>query len=185
MDYNVVKVAAATVNKPGSANNGTKYVICTIEDPDGDRQEVPVFNNEAEQYLECIGVANGGKCATGDQPIPEKKSMWHFAYFEEFVFPEPMVQVDATTGQPTTNKFGQMYTRSSVMVLTRYKYDESRALLKDANGNPLSPLQPMKGWDKQSRGSSVMNAFYKPARLYQNAAAAPDATSPAPAALPV
>ena len=182
MNYNVVKIEARMVNKPGSSNDRTKYVVVTIEDEDGDRTEVPVFNNEAEQYLKCIGVANGGNNPGGDQPIPEKKTKWSWVFQEEFIFPEPMVQIDQATGQPATNKYGQMYQRESIMVMTRYKYDETRALLKDANGNSMSPLQPMKGWSKMDRGSSIMNAFYKPARLYQNTTDIPGAAPAAPTA---
>lgn len=164
MDLTVKKVVAKTVTKQGQ-NFGKKYVVCSVEDAlTGDERDVPVFDKEAEVYLACIGTQNGGTSPTGDQPIPETKVVWRDCFDEIFVFPEPMVRVDET-GKPTLNKFGQMYIRTQCNVLTRYNYDERRAMLKDMNGNNYSPFSPRRGWDLTTRGTSVMSAFYIPLRV--------------------
>lgn len=172
MNLQVKKVVADTVKKQG-ANFGKKYVICTVEDLEtGDERDVPVFDKEAECYLACIAVQNGGTSATGDQPIPETKAVWKDCFDEVFIFPEPMVRVNEQ-GQPILNKFGQMYIRDRCNVLTRYNYDERRALLKDMNGNNYSPFSPRRGWDLTTRGTSVMNSFYVPLRTVSAQGQAP------------
>lgn len=163
MDYTVIKVKALTVQKQGSQNYGKKYVECTVRDTQGNERVVPVFDTEANKYLKYIGVANGGTSQTGDIAIPEADAKWSYAFDQEFVFPEPMVRVDGVTGQPLLNKFQQMYVRTSVRVLTRYAYDEQLQLL-NPGGSPLSPLR---GWDLSTRGTSVMNSFYLPKRMFE------------------
>lgn len=173
MDYQVISVKALTVNKPGSTNNGKKYVECTVKDIQGNERVVPVFDAEANKYLRYIGVANGGTSATGDIPIPEIDAKWQYAFDQDFMFPEPMVRVDEN-GHPTTNKFGQMYIRTSVRVLTRYVKDDQLQLL-----NPGGPqLSPMKGWDLTTRGTSVMNSFYIPLRQFNQANGGDNASDP-------
>jgi hypothetical protein len=163
MDYTVIAVKALTVQKQGSQNFGKKYVECTVRDTQGNERVVPVFDAEANKFLKYIGVNNGGTSQTGDQPIPEADAKWSYAFDQEFVFPEPMVRVDGVSGKPLINKFKQMYVRTSVRVLTRYVYDEQLQLL-----NPGGPaLSPLRGWDLSTRGTSVMNSFYLPKRLFE------------------
>lgn len=162
MDYHVISVVAKTVNKPGSINHGKKYVECTVRDIQGNVRVVPVFDAEADKYLRYIGVANGGTSQEGNKPIPEEDAKWSYAFDQEFQFPEPMVRVDPVTMEPVKNKFGQLQQRPSVRVLTRYVYDEQLQLLNPGG----SPLSAIRGWDVTTRGTSVMNSFYMPARLF-------------------
>lgn len=168
MDYKVTKVEARTVNKQGQ-NLGKKYAVCTVQpimkDDQGNEllgqaREVPVFDAEAAPYLACIAIAKGGT-AQQDTPIPENMCTWRYCFDEDFAFPELMVRVN-DQGQPETNKFGQNRTRSVVKVFTRYMLDE-QLLMLNPNGSALTPLR---GWDKVTRGTSVMNSFYMPARLF-------------------
>ena len=164
MKVTITKLEAKTVQKQGP-NFGKKYCVCTVEDEYGNEQEIPVFDKEAKPYLDCIATAKGGNAAQ-DLPIPEKKAVWPYIFAEEFLFPEPMVRIDPATGKPQLSQRGQMYVRNSVMVTTRYFRDDDRAMLQDSNGKNLSVLQPLPGWDRVSRGTSVMNAFYEPLRLH-------------------
>lgn len=169
MDYRVIKVEAKTVTKQGQ-NQGKKYVSCTIQaiqyDAEGKEiagavREVPVFDTEAAPYLACIAIARGG---TGqvDSPIPETLSKWMYCFDQDFAFPEPMVRVNEQ-GQPELNKFNQQRVRTTVSVFTRYQKDDQLLLL-----NPNGPcLAPMRGWDKVTRGTSVMNAFYMPKSAFE------------------
>lgn len=161
MDYQVISVKACKVQKQGP-NFGKKYVECTVRDTQGNERVVPVFDTEANKYLKYIGVANGGTSQTGDVAIPEADAKWPYAFDETFMFPVPMVRVDPQTGQPLLNKFKQMYVRTSVRVLTRYVYDEQLQLLNPGG----SPLSAMRGWDRETRGTSVMNSFYMPASMF-------------------
>lgn len=165
MDYTVIAVKALTVQKQGSQNFGKKYVECTVRDTQGNERVVPVFDAEANKFLKYIGVANGGTSQTGDITIPESDAKWPYAFDQQFMFPEPMVRIDPQQPTPTPlhNKFGQMYVRTSVRVLTRYVYDEQLQLL-NPGGSPLSPLR---GWDLETRGTSVMNSFYMPKRMFE------------------
>lgn len=163
MFYNVTKVTAQIVPQ-GKQNAGQKYVVVTLEEPeDGETREVPVFDKEAERYLAFIPAANGG---TATQPynipqdLPDNLKQWKNCFDVEFTFPEPMVRVNAE-GQPETNKKGFMYQRNSVIVMVRKKRD-----------NETGELTIRKGWDLASRGTSVMNAFYAPARLFNGGVAA-------------
>lgn len=158
MNYNVIAVKAMTVAKQGQ-NFGKKYVEVTLRSDQGDVRTTPVFDADANEYLKCIGVQNGGASPTGDTAIPESMAIWQYCFDQEFVFPEPMVRVDEQ-GKPMLNKFNQMYIRNSVNVMTRYQYDEQLQLLNPGG----TSLAPKRGWDKTSRGTSVMNAFYVPLR---------------------
>lgn len=171
MNYNVTKVEAKTVQKQGQ-NFGKKYVECTIvaiqkdeagNDIAGEQRVTPLFDTAAEPYLACISIQKGGT-AQADTPIPAHLAKWMYCFDQEFVFPEPMVRVNEQ-GQPLLNKFQQMYVRTQCTVLTRYQYDEQLALLNPGG----SALSPMRGWDKTTRGTSVMNSFYMPYRLFNGA----------------
>lgn len=164
MNYNVIKVEAKTVQKQGR-NFGKKYVECTIvaiqkdeqgNEVAGEQRTVPLFDADAEAYLNCIASAKGGNAAQ-DSPIPARLAKWTYCFDQDYVFPEPRVRVNEQ-GQPELNKFNQMYVRKSVKVLTRYQMDEQIQLLNPSS----SPLYPMRGWDIESRGLSVMNSFYIP-----------------------
>lgn len=165
MDYQVINVKALAVQKQGQ-NFGKKYVECTIRDNQGNERIVPVFDAEANKYLKHIAIANGGTLnAAADEPIPEADCKWGFCFDETFAFPEPMVRIDpqSPTPKPLLNKFGQMYIRTTVRVLTRYVFDEQLQLLNPGG----SSLSAMRGWDRETRGTSVMNSFYMPARMFQ------------------
>ena len=164
MNYNVIAVKAATVQKQGQ-NFGKKYVEVTLRSDQGDTRVTPVFDADAAEYLKCIAVQNGGTSPTGDTAIPAEMAVWQYCFDQEFVFPEPMVRVNEQ-GQPMLNKFGQMYIRNSVTIMTRYQYDEQLQLLNPGG----TSLAPKRGWDKTSRGTSVMNAFYIPLRTINAAA---------------
>lgn len=163
MDYNVIAVKAQTVKKQGQ-NFNKKYVECTVRDSYGNERVVPVFDAEATKYLKYIGVANGGTSQTGDLPIPPEDAKWSFCFDQDFAFPEAMVRVDET-GKPVLNKFQQMYIRNTARVLTRYVNDEQLAMLNPGG----STLTPLRGWDLNTRGTSVMNSFYLPLRLFNQA----------------
>lgn len=166
MFYNVTKINAQVVPQ-GKQNAGQKYVVVTLEEPeDGETREVPVFDKEAERYLAFIPVANGGTATQAyniPQDLPDNLKQWKNCFDVEFTFPELMVRVNAE-GQPELNKKGFMYQRSSVVVMIRKKRD-----------NETGELVIRKGWDLASRGTSVMNAFYAPARLYNGDNASPSA----------
>ena len=162
MNYNVIKVEAKTVQKQGQ-NFGKKYVECTIRSAQGETRVVPVFDAEADSYLACIAQAKGGT-AVNDQPIPEELAVWQYCFDQEFAFTTPMMRVDGVTGQPLLNKFNQPYIRTSVRVLTRYQLDEQLALLNPGG----STLAPRRGWDLNTRGTSVMNSFYLPVAAQAN-----------------
>lgn len=169
MDYKVTKVVAKQVNKPGSRNDRNWYVVCTVENEENDDvREVAVFGREAEKYLACLSTANHGTAGDTDKPIPEKNAVWKNVTDEIFVFPEPMVRVNENN-QPETNKRGQMYIRTSCRVTTRYNFDQMRAQMLDINGKPMSPYVPKPGWDVTTRGTSIMNAFYMPLRMFNGA----------------
>lgn len=175
MDYNVVKVEAKTVQKQGQ-NFGKKYVECTVvqvqhdaqgNEIAGETRVTPLFDTAAEPYLACISITKGGT-AQADTPIPAQNAKWSYVFDQDFLFPEPMVRVNEQ-GQPMLNKFGQMYVRTKVKVMTRYAMDEQLRLL-----NPTgSCLTPLRGWDLETRGTSVMNSFYMPARLFQEQSQTP------------
>ena len=165
MDYQVISVKARTVQKQGQ-NFGKKYVECTVRDTQGNERVVPVFDSEADKYLRHICTANGGNLnAPADEPIPEADAKWSFCFDETHPFPCPMVRIDPAQATPTPlkNKFGQMYVRTSVRVLTRYVFDEQLQLLNPGG----SSLSAMRGWDRETRGTSVMNSFYMPASMFQ------------------
>lgn len=170
MNFTVIGITVKTVNKAGSRNNGQKYCELRLQeqclDDDGNPYAgeirlVPVFDAEAQEYMKHVSVANGGMSQTGDVPLEPQLRDWKYCFDMEFGFPEPMVRVDEN-GNPQRNKFGDQYIRSSVVVLCRYKLDRDRQLLDPT----ASPLAPRKGWDVKSRGTSVMNAFYRPLRIF-------------------
>ena len=165
MNYNVIKVEAKTVNKPGSMNNGKKYVECTLQsiqydeagnEITGEQRSVPVFDQDADAYLACISIAKGGT-APADTQIPANLAKWTYCFDEDYYFDEPHVRVDEN-GQPLKNKFGQMYRTNMVTVMTRYQIDEQMKLLHPEK----SALVPKRGWRLNQRGASVQNSFYMP-----------------------
>lgn len=176
MDYQVISVKARTVQKQGQ-NFGKKYVECTLKDAQGNERIVPVFDAEADKYLRHISTANGGSLnAAVDEPIPAEDAKWSYCFDETYMFTEPMVRIDPQQATPTPlrNKFGQMYVRTAVRVLTRYVFDEQLQLLNPGG----SPLSAMRGWDRETRGTSVMNSFYMPERLFNASGPANTAEDP-------
>lgn len=154
MLYNVIALTMQVVPQ-GKQNAGQKYVEVAIEDPeDGEERVVPVFDKEAERYLALIPTATVGTRINLPDTTPDNLKVWKNCFDKEFVFPEEMVRVDAQ-GKPQLNKFGQMYVRKSVIVMTRFKRD-----------NETGDLAIRKGWDLATRGTSVMNAFYMPLRNF-------------------
>lgn len=168
MKYCVNKATVKVVNKVGSANHGKKYIVLTMSVPDdiSDSREVPIFDEPViNQYLAYISTQNGGTLnAATDAPLPDGSQegqpdlvSFPLCFDQEFMFPEPMVRV-RDDGTPEMNKFGQMYIRSSIIVLCRKRRD-----------NETGELSWRKGWDPTSRGTSVMNAFYVPLRTFNSA----------------
>lgn len=163
MKYLVTKLTKQIVPQ-GKQNAGQNYVEVTIEDPeDGEERVVPVFDKEAERYIALIPTAVVGTPVPLPDTAPDNLKMWQNCFDQEFIFPEPMVRVDAQ-GKPQLNKFNQMYIRKSVIVMVRKKRD-----------NETNELSIRKGWDLATRGTSVMNAFYMPLRNFANTQQAQDA----------
>ena len=156
MLYNVISFVKQVVPQ-GKQNAGTNYAVVTIEDPeDGEQREVPVFDAEAKRYLDLVPAAVIGQANQLPANAPENLKTWKNCFDKEFTFPETMVRVNAQ-GQPELNKFGQMRVRKSVLVMTRYKRD-----------NETGELATRRGWDLTTRGTSIMNAFYMPLRVFAN-----------------
>lgn len=154
MLYNVISFVKQIV-PAGKQNAGTQYAVVTIEDPeDGERREVPVFDAEAKRYLDLAPAAVIGTAVPLPETAPENLKVWKNCFDKEFTFPEIMVRVNAQ-GQPELNKFNQMRVRKSVLVMTRYKRD-----------NETGELAIRRGWDLTTRGTSIMNAFYMPLRVF-------------------
>lgn len=165
MLYNVVSFVKQIVPQ-GKQNAGTQYAIVTIEDPeDGEQREVPVFDAEAKRYLDLVPNATVGTSNPLPETAPENLKVWKNCFDKEFAFPETMVRVNAQ-GQPELNKFNQMRLRKSVLVMTRYKRD-----------NETGELAIRRGWDLTTRGTSIMNAFYMPLRVFNNTAGGNEAAS--------
>lgn len=165
MLYNVVSFVKQVVPQ-GKQNAGTQYAVVTIEDPeDGEQREVPVFDAEAKRYLDLAPAAVIGTPVPLPDTAPENLKVWKNCFDKEFTFPETMVRVNAQ-GQPELNKFNQMRLRKSVLVLTRYKRD-----------NETGELAIRRGWDLTTRGTSIMNAFYMPLRVFNNTAGGNEAAS--------
>ena len=158
MLYNVISFTKQVV-PAGKQNAGTAYAVVTIEDPeDGERREVPVFDAEAKRYLDLAPAAVIGTAVPLPETAPDNLKVWKNCFDKEFTFPETMVRVNAQ-GQPELNKFNQMRVRNSVLVMTRYKRD-----------NETGELAIRRGWDLTTRGTSIMNAFYMPLRVFNNTA---------------
>lgn len=158
MLYNVISFVKQVV-PAGKQNAGTNYAVVTIEDPeDGERREVPVFDAEAKRYLDLVPAAVIGAANPLPDNAPDNLKVWKNCFDKEFTFPETMVRVNAQ-GQPELNKFNQMRVRNSVLVMTRYKKD-----------NETGELAIRRGWDLTTRGTSIMNAFYMPLRVFNNTA---------------
>lgn len=158
MLYNVVALTKQIV-PAGKQNAGQPYVEVTLEDPeDGEQRTTPVFDTESKRYLALIPTVAVGVLTPIPETAPDNLKVWTLCKDEEFTFPETMVRVNAQ-GQPELNKFNQMYVRKSVMVMTRKKRD-----------NEDGTTAYRKGWDLTSRGTSVMNAFYMPLRVFANTA---------------
>ena len=154
MLYNVVNISKKVV-PAGKQNAGQNYVEVTIEDPeDGEQRTVPVFDTEAKRYMELIPNAALNTPTALPDNAPDNLKVWKNCFDKEFVFPETMVRVNEQ-GQPELNKFNQMRVRKSVLVLTRYKRD-----------NETGELAIRRGWDLTTRGTSIMNAFYMPLRVF-------------------
>lgn len=154
MLYNVISFVKQVV-PAGKQNAGTNYAVVTIEDPeDGERREVPVFDAEAKRYMDLAPAAAVGVPTPLPDTAPDNLKTWKNCFDKSFTFPESMVRVNAQ-GQPDLNKFGQMRIRQTVMVMTRYKRD-----------NETGELTPRRGWDLATRGTSIMNAFYMPLRVF-------------------
>lgn len=165
MLYNVVSFVKQVVPQ-GKQNAGTSYAVVTIEDPeDGERREVPVFDAEAKRYLDLVPAAVIGTPNPLPDTAPENLKVWKNCFDKEFTFPETMVRVNAQ-GQPELNKFNQMRVRNSVLVMTRYKRD-----------NETGELAIRRGWDLTTRGTSIMNAFYMPLRVFNNTTGGGEALS--------
>lgn len=165
MLYNVISFVKQVV-PAGKQNAGTNYAVVTIEDPeDGERREVPVFDAEAKRYLDLVPNAVVGASNPLPETAPENLKVWKNCFDKEFAFPETMVRVNAQ-GQPELNKFNQMRLRKSVLVMTRYKRD-----------NETGELAIRRGWDLTTRGTSIMNAFYMPLRVFNNTAGGNEAAS--------
>ena len=165
MLYNVISFVKKVVPQ-GKQNAGTAYAVVTIEDPeDGEQREVPVFDAEAKRYLDLVPNATLDQTNKLPETAPDNLKVWKNCFDKEFTFPETMVRVNEQ-GQPELNKFQQMRVRNSVLVMTRYKRD-----------NETGELAIRRGWDLTTRGTSIMNAFYMPLRVFNNTAGGGEALS--------
>lgn len=156
MLYRVVEVKVNTVAQ-GKNNAGKKYITLRVQDPDDfeDVCEINQFDeNVVKAYLAVIPTSKGGLAAEGTV-IPDDMKKLPMCKWAMYQFPELMVRVDEN-GVPVRTKTNDYQYRSSVRVLTRNKRD-----------NETGEEFPRKGWDLESRGSSVMRAFYKPLRFFE------------------
>lgn len=155
MLYNVIGLKKKVV-PAGKMNAGQPYVEVKLEEPtDGEIRLVPVFDVEAKRYLDLIPTVAVDQEVALPENAPEQIKKWPCCFDKEYIFPQPMVRVN-TAGEVEKNKFGHPRVRKSILVLTRYKKD-----------NETGELSPRKGWDLETRGTSVMNAFYIPLNATQ------------------
>lgn len=156
MLYEVINITVNTV-AAGKTNAGKKYLTMQVQDPDDfeDICDIQQFDeNVVKAYLAVIPTSKGGLAAEGTV-LPENMKKLPRCKWQQYNFPELMVRVDEN-GVPVRTKTGDYQYRSSVRVLTRNKRD-----------NETGEEFPRKGWDLESRGSSVMRAFYKPLRSFE------------------
>lgn len=156
MLYQIIDVRVNVV-APGKTNEGKKYLTFKVQDPEDfeDICEITQFDeNVVKAYLAFIPTSKGGTAAEGTV-IPDDMKKLSRCKWAMYTFPELMVRVDEK-GIPVRTKTGDYQYRSSVRVLTRNKRD-----------NETGEEFPRKGWDLESRGSSVMRAFYKPLRSFE------------------
>lgn len=180
MNYNLENIRLRKVAE-GKSNAGALFIQATCVNPDDEWDEpveMTTFNermvNIFKQYLAVSqqdGEDNFGRprfkasaLLDATKPLPEKYLVFTHARVEEFVFPggEEHIQVD-DQGQPVKNKkTGQYYRRKSVLVLTKKKVD-----------NETGELDYAEGWRPEQQGRSILNAFYKPARIFDSPTSAP------------
>lgn len=156
MLYEVINITVNTV-AAGKTNAGKKYLTMQVQDPSDfeDICEIQQFDeNVVKAYLAVIPTSKGGLAAEGTV-LPENMKKLPMCKWQQYNFPELMVRVDEN-GVPVRTKTDDYQYRSSVRVLTRNKRD-----------NETGEEFPRKGWDLESRGSSVMRAFYKPLRSFE------------------
>jgi len=156
MLYEVINITVKTV-AAGKTNAGKKYLTLRVQDPDDfeDIQDINQFDeNVVNAYLEFIPKSKGGLAEEGTV-LPDKMKKLPLCNWEIYTFPELMVRVDEH-GVPAKTKTGDYQYRSSVRVLTRNKRD-----------NEKGTEFPRRGWDLESRGSSIMRAFYMPLRYFE------------------
>lgn len=172
MKYNLVDLRLMTV-KNGN-NQGSKYLQATLENPDDpfvNSGDVIFFNERMVQvFSEYLSDAqpSGKKDAFGrdiyvstlknaSNPIPPKYLVLPHAFQVQWATPEPMVLIDTATGLPRTTKAGNLIVKTSITVLTRKQVD-----------NETGELSYIRGFDPDTLGTQLMNAFYKPLKMFQN-----------------
>lgn len=153
MIYKLTNVSLEKV-PAGKQNEGKVYVRAEVINPKNRFAESttqaffsPAFVKEVQKYF---AVANNGT-GTANTPLPDDVLTFTGGRYEEFAFPEMMVQID-TDGTPRRNpKNGNMYMRDRITVLCQYEIDDETGERGYA-----------KGWDPVSRGTSIMSNLYAP-----------------------
>lgn len=83
--FRLIDCKIMTVNKPGTSNNGKKYLLANMSNLNCPRAVSPRYTSFYEPYVnqmaQYISVANGGLQAT-EQPIPDDLSIVTGAFIE-------------------------------------------------------------------------------------------------------
>lgn len=153
MIYKLTNVSLEKV-PAGKQNEGQVYVRAEVINPKNlfDEPSTQAFFSPAlvREFQKYFAVANNGTAAA-NAPIPDDLLTFTGGQYEQFAFPEMMVQID-TDGTPRRNpKNGNMYMRDKITVLCMYIIDDETGERHYA-----------KGWDPVSRGTSIMNSMYAP-----------------------
>lgn len=153
MIYKLTNVSLEVVPQ-GKQNAGQVYVRAEVINPKNlfDEPSTQAFFSPAlvREFQKYFAVAKHGT-GTVDTPIPDELLTFTGGQYEQFAFPEMMVQIEAD-GTPRRNpKNGNMYMRDKITVLCMYIIDDETGERHYA-----------KGWDPVSRGTTIMNSMYAP-----------------------
>ena len=178
MKYEVRNLKINTVGQ-GKPNAGAKYIefvamntIAPWEQPG----VVCIFNaRTAELFAPYISQANGGT-ATAPVELPDS-----FKYingrFETFVFPTPGTRVYSSQ---FTSKDGKIH-QPGEMVMNGNQprvYRSAQVFCMRQVDPETGETSYLRGWDCDTRGMQMYNAFYTPISLEHASAEAPNQASP-------